>query len=113
MINTARLITAEAYLEALYEIVAEYLDSPCGYGMSVRGYMLKNVGDWCEKHCGQVPDSACWRKFFELKIAERTAAKAMKKCTICGAETANPWPICESCSKDIVVTKAGQEGGND
>ena len=53
-----------AFLKGVLEVLAGF-DSPCD-----RGAIDGMFDDWCEKHCGEAPKTECWKKFFELKIAE-------------------------------------------
>ncbi|HCC35983.1 MAG TPA: hypothetical protein DEQ02_10325 [Ruminococcaceae bacterium] len=62
---------AEAKSAAVYDMLAEIFDMPCNY-YDVDGYMFENARSWCEAHCDDDNYAECWKKFFALKLAEKT-----------------------------------------
>ena len=53
--------------DKVYEILHGLFEGPCNVGFDE--YMC-DAGDWCETHCGEVPGAECWKRFFQLKMAE-------------------------------------------
>ena len=59
-------------LALVFDFIADLFGEPCNWGgagmeQSIDEYMYDNAGDWCDKHCCEIPAAECWRKFFEVK----------------------------------------------
>lgn len=56
-------------VDFICEWLGLYFDLPCSYtveGQDIPEYMTERCPDWCDKSCGIVPASECWKKYFKM-----------------------------------------------
>jgi len=61
--------TAADQLKAVYKELSDLFGTPCVFDL-LEKYMNKKADMWCDENCGEIPESVCWKKFFELKNAD-------------------------------------------
>ena len=62
-------------IDFICEQLAEYFDAPCNYS-PMDEIMFKDSR--CEKDCGNIPESECWKRYFEEMY------KKLRECPFCG-----------------------------
>lgn len=60
-------VQPDSYVNAIYTELAELFGSPCNFS-PMDEFMLESGK--CQNCCGDIPESECWKRYFEMKLKQ-------------------------------------------